>query len=165
MSSFEKGTCWTFRVVLAAAVVLGMAGLVQAAGPDPGGESSLAEGEMAIGPGGSAFVYYSEPILQVTGTCQGTDFSLQITDLPWPTEGRLGGPAPAEPETAKDLVGFTYFAPPACMIHAPHAATGEFIVSSVQDFYSDVPGSGAWYDHTFAANVQMLWVVENPSPF
>jgi hypothetical protein len=152
-----------FAWLAAIGLVLGISGLSQAAGPNPGGDA-LVEGEMAIGPGASAFIYYSEPILQVVGTCQGTPFAFQSTDEYWPLVDRQGNlPAPTVPTEAKDLVGFTYSVPSECALHAPHSTTGEFIVSSVSDFFSD-GGTGAWPEKTFSAQVQMLWVVENPSP-
>ena len=149
------------RWLVAIGLVLGMAGLTQAAGPNPGTDP-LPEGEMATGPGATAFIYYSEPVLQVTGSCQGTPFTFQSTDEYWPLVGRDGGPPPAVPREAKDLVGFTYDIPDQCLMHAPHATTGEFIVSSVSDFFSD-GGAGIWYDKTFAAQVQLLWVIASPA--
>jgi|GEM_PF-2517035 hypothetical protein len=149
-----KGIHGPVRAALALTLVLGTAGLTQAAGPYPG-QDPLPEDQMAVGPGATAFIYYSAPIIQVTGECQGTPFSLQNNVAAWP------GGVP-EAMQAKDLIGFTYGVPGVCMFHAPHNSIGKFIVSSVPKFFTDVPGSGPWDDYTFAAEVQLLWVIETP---
>jgi hypothetical protein len=149
--------------LVAFGLVLGVCGVAGAAGPNPG-EDSLSEGEMAVGPGATAFIYYTPNTLQVTGECRGVPFSFQNDFTPWPTNDRDGNPpAPPEPTTAKDLVGFSYAAPGTCLANQPPNSTGEFVVMSVSDFFADVPGSGQWDPYTFAAKVQMLWVVESPS--